>query len=279
MLGAIAGDIIGSLYENLRTKRKDFRLFTPLSFYTDDTVLTVAVADALLTGKDYGSTIRTYARRHPLRGYGPKFLLWMISPSSRPYNSLGNGSAMRVSPVAHAFKTEEEVLVHARRSAECTHNHPEGIKGAQATALAIFMARNGASKTEIRAAISSRYGYDLSRRIDAIRPTYRINLTCPGSVPEAIIAFLDSENFEDAIRNAVSLGGDADTQAAIAGAIAESFYGEIPMEILNGITKRLNRDFKQTIIQFCGRFGTQRMVEQAAALVREPHRRAPNGEP
>jgi len=127
MLGAIAGDIIGSLHENLRTKRKDFRLFTPLSFFTDDTVLTVAVADALLTGKDYGSAIKAYARRHPLRGYGPKFLLWMLSSSSRPYNSMGNGSAMRVSPVAYAFKTEEDVLDHAKRSAECTHNHPEGI--------------------------------------------------------------------------------------------------------------------------------------------------------
>jgi ADP-ribosylglycohydrolase len=279
MLGAIAGDIIGSLYENLRTKRKDCRLFSPLSIYTDDTVLTVAVADALLNGKDYGRTIKTYARRHPLRGYGPKFLLWMLSSSSRPYNSLGNGSAMRVSPVAYAFKTEKDVLEHAKRSAECTHDHPEGIKGAQATALAIFMARNKASKAEIRTAISSRYGYDLSRTIDDIRPTYRINLTCPGSVPEAIIAFLDSDNFEDAIRNAVSLGGDADTQAAIAGAIAESFYGEIPVEILNEIAKRLNRDFKRTILEFYRRFGTQRMVEQSAALVREARSGPRAGEP
>ena len=269
MLGAIAGDIIGSLYENFRTKRKDFRLFTPLSIYTDDTVLTVAVADAILTGNDYGTTIKAYARRHPLRGYGPKFLLWMLSPSSRPYNSLGNGSAMRVSPVAHAFKTEEEVLQQAKTSAMCTHNHPEGIKGAQTTALAIFMARNKASKAEIRTAISTRYGYDLSRKLDDIRPTYRINLTCPGSVPEAIIAFLDSEDFEDAIRNAVSLGGDADTQAAIAGSIAEAYYGEIPLAILNGLSRRLNPRFKQTVVTFCKQFGTETMVEQSAALVRE----------
>jgi ADP-ribosylglycohydrolase len=279
MLGAIAGDIIGSLYENVRTRRKDFRLFTPLSMYTDDTVLTIAVADALLTGKDYGSTIKAYARHHPLRGYGPKFALWMLSPSARPYNSLGNGSAMRVSPVAHAFETEAEVLEHAKRSAECTHSHPEGIKGAQATALAVFMARNKASKAEIRTVISSRYGYDLSRRIDDIRPTYRINLTCPGSVPEAIIAFLDSENFEDAIRNAVSLGGDADTQAAIVGAIAEAFYEAIPVEILNGIARRLNRGFKQTVVEFCGRFGTQQMVEQSASLVREARGGPRGGEP
>jgi ADP-ribosylglycohydrolase len=278
MIGAIAGDIIGSLYENIRTKRKDFRLFTPLSIYTDDTVLTVAVADAILNGNDYGRSIKSYARRHPLRGYGPKFMLWMLSPSASPYNSLGNGSAMRVSPVAHAFKRENEMLDHAKRSAECTHNHPEGIKGAQATALAIFMARNKASKQEIREAISARYGYDLSRRIEDIRPTYRINLTCPGSVPEAIIAFLDSENFEDAVRNAVSLGGDADTQAAIAGAIAEAFYGRIPEDILKGITRRLNRRFKQTVVDFCKRFGTEQMVEQSLSLVSKTHGKSYTGE-
>lgn len=266
MIGAIAGDIIGSLYENLRTKRKDFRLFTPLSIYTDDTVLTVAVADALLTGMEYGRAIKSYARRHPLRGYGPKFMLWMLSPSARPYNSLGNGSAMRVSPVAHAFKTEAEVLEQAKRSAECTHSHPEGIKGAQAVALAVFLARNKAGKEEIRQAVSERFGYDLSRRIDEIRPAYRLSLTCPGSVPEAILAFLDSEDFEDAVRNAVSLGGDADTQAAIAGAIAEAFYGRIPEAILEGVSQRLSRGFKKTILDFCTRFGTEPMAAQARLL-------------
>lgn len=268
MIGAIAGDIIGSLYENVRTKRKDFRLFTPLSIYTDDTVLTVAVADALLSGKDYGSAIRSYARRHPLRGYGPRFLLWMLSPSARPYNSLGNGSAMRVSPVAHVFKTEAEVLDQARRSAACTHSHPEGVKGAQAVALAVFLARNKASKSEIRETVSRRFGYDLSRRVNDIRPGYRISLTCPGSVPEAILAFLDSEDFEDAVRNAVSLGGDADTQAAIAGAIAEAFYGRIPEAILDGVSRRLGQGFKRTVLAFCERFGTDQMVEHARALAR-----------
>jgi ADP-ribosylglycohydrolase len=269
MLGAIAGDIIGSIYENVRIKRKDFRLFTPLSTYTDDTVLTVAVADAILSGRGYGQTIKSYAGRHPLRGYGPKFLLWMLSPSRKAYNSLGNGSAMRVSPVAHAYRTEDEMLDQARLSAECTHNHPEGIKGAQATAHAVFMARNRATKEQIRETISRRYGYDLSRRIEDLRPTYRINLTCPGSVPEAMIAFLDSDGFEDCIRNAVSLGGDADTQAAIAGSIAEPFYGRIPEHILDGISTRLNRSFKRTIVQFCKKFGTKDMVEQSLALVRE----------
>lgn len=269
MLGAIAGDIIGSPYENLRTKRKDFRLFTPLSFFTDDTVLTVAVADAILTGVDYGARIRSYARHHPFRGYGPKFLLWMLSPQGKPYNSLGNGSAMRVSPVAHAFSMEEDMLAEARKSAECTHNHPEGIKGAQATAHAIYLARHGATKERIRETITERYGYDLSRTIDDVRPNYRVNLTCSGSVPEAIIAFLDSDGFEDCIRNAVSLGGDADTQAAIAGAIAEPFYGRIPEDILEAIGRRLNRGFKQTIIRFCQAFGTKEMVEQSLALGRE----------
>lgn len=272
MIGAIAGDIIGSLHENVRTKRKDFRLFTPLSIYTDDTVLTVAVADAILNRKDYGKTIKAYARRHPFRGYGPKFLIWMLSPSIRPYNSLGNGSAMRVSPVAHAFRAEEDVLEQAKRSAACTHNHPEGIKGAQATALAVFMARHKATRQEIRREISARYEYDLTRRIEDIRPTYRINLTCPGSVPEAIIAFLDSENFEDALRNAVSLGGDADTQAAIAGAIAEAFYGHIPDDILKAIARRLNQRFKRTIVAFYKRFGTEQMIEHALALDAEGRR-------
>jgi ADP-ribosylglycohydrolase len=271
MLGAIAGDIVGSIYENVRTKRTDFRLFTPLSIHTDDTVLTVAVADAILHGQDYGMTIKAYARRHPLRGYGPRFLLWMLSPVARPYGSLGNGSAMRVSPVAHAFGSSAEVLEQARRSAACTHDHPAGIAGAQATALAVFMARNGATKQEIRQDVAGRFGYDLGRRLAEIRPTYRMNLTCPGSVPEAIIAFLESESFEEAIRNAVSLGGDADTQAAIAGAIAEAFYGQIPDGIIAEMSKRLNGRFKRTIVEFCERFGTAGMI--AGSLALEAHGR------
>ena len=239
MLGAIAGDIIGSVYENFRTKNKDFRLFTPLSTFTDDTVLTVAVADAILRGTDYGRVIKSYARHYPLRGYGPKFLLWMLAPGAKPYNSLGNGSAMRVSPVAHAWQTDTQVLAEARRSAACTHSHPEGIKGAQAVALAVFMARNKASKREIRDALCERFGYDLCRRIEDFRPGYRLDLTCPGSVPEAIIAFLDSEGFEDAI--------------------------------LQGLTKRLNQNFKKIVISFCERFGTQTMIEQSRLLARGPY--------
>ena len=255
MLGAIAGDIIGSIYENFRTKNKQFRLFTPFSFYTDDTVLTVAVADAILNGKPYGPTLKAYARRHPFRGYGPKFTLWMLLPGCKPYNSFGNGAAMRVSPVAYAYSTVAQVLDQAAQSAECSHNHPEGIKGAQSVALAIFLARSGASKEEIRAAIIQKFAYDLSRSVAEIRPGYRLNLTCQGSVPEAIIAFLESTDFEDAIRNAVSLGGDADTQAAIAGAIAEAYYGEIPLFILERVWRKLSGSFRRIIADFYKQYG------------------------
>ncbi len=264
MLGAIAGDIIGSIYENLRTKKKDFRLFTPVSIYTDDTVLTVAVADAILTSRPYGEVIKSYARQHPLRGYGPKFLLWMATPGMEPYNSFGNGSAMRVSPVAHAFHSEEEVLKQAKGTAECTHNHPEGIKGAQAAALAVFLAREGANKETIRQAISNRFGYDLDRTIDNIRPAYKFDMTCQGSVPEAIIAFLDSDSFEDAIRNAVSLGGDADTQAAIAGSIAEAYYKMIPSEIMDQTRKRLSKGFLKKTMEFYEEHGIKEIREQLA---------------
>ena len=263
MLGAIVGDIIGSVRENLRVKHKDFELFPRLSFYTDDTVLTVAVADAILNGKSYGKTIKAYARRHPLRGYGPRFMLWLLSPGIKPYNSLGNGSAMRVSPVSHAYDTEEAVLQHAKESAECTHNHPEGIKGAQATALAIYLARSGADKDEIRKQITDRFGYDLDRTVDAIRPNYRIDLTCPGSVPEAIVAFLDSTDFEDAIRNAVSLGGDADTQAAIAGAIAEAYYKGIPPAILDKAWTKMPKSFRDVIVAFSIKYGSPALPNRA----------------
>jgi len=269
MLGAIAGDIVGSVYENLRTKRKDFRLFTPVSTFTDDSVLTVAVADAILTDREYGLVIKSYARKHPLRGYGPRFLAWMVSPGAKPYNSFGNGSAMRVSPVAHAFASEADVLSEAQLTAECTHNHPEGIKGAQATALAVFMARSGADKEAIRCEIEHRFGYDLGRSVDEIRPDYRVDLTCQGSVPEAIIAFLDSSSFEDALRNAVSLGGDADTQACIAGAIAEAHYKTIPPPILRQVRKRLSKSLWQTALEFTRRFGIKEVVAQVESLEAE----------
>jgi len=266
MLGAIVGDVTGSVHEYVHMKRKDFDLFANESTFTDDTVLTVAVADAVLRGIEYGPTIKAYAKRYPSRGYGMAFLDWMARPGLKPYNSYGNGSAMRVSPVAHAFSSEDAVLVAAQKTAECTHNHPEGIKGAQATALAVFMARHGADKESIRSAVEERFAYDLSRTVDAVRPRYGMDITCQGSVPESIIAFLDSESFEDAVRNAVSLGGDADTQACIAGAIAEAYYKDIPSEILRETAKRLAKPLWAKTLEFYGRFGIPEIVEQLDSL-------------
>ena len=265
MIGAIAGDIIGSVYEVRPTKRKDFEWFPPDATFTDDTVLTVAVADALLGGGDYAQTIKAYAKRYPMRGYGGGFLRWVRSPGYEPYNSFGNGSAMRVSPVACAFDSLDEVLHEARRTAECTHNHPEGIKGAEAVALAVFLARQGQDREAIRQAVQDRCGYDLSRTVDEIRPVYSPDVTCQGSVPQALIAFLASTSFEDAVRNAVSLGGDADTQACIAGALAEACYKTIPRSILAETRRRLADPLWCTTLEFYRRYGTPEMAEQLEA--------------
>lgn len=228
MIGAIAGDIIGSVYERHPIKRKDFPLFDARCTFTDDTVLTVAVAAAILSEVPYADSVRVMGRSYPDAGYGGLFVRWLQSEDPRPYNSWGNGAAMRVSPVGFAFPTEEEVLRQARMTAEITHNHPEGIKGAEATALAVFLARTDCDKKTIRARIKTLFGYDLDRTVDEIRPSYSFDVSCQGTVPEAIISFLDSESYEDAVRNAVSLGGDSDTLACITGGIAEAFYGSVP---------------------------------------------------
>lgn len=255
MIGAIAGDIIGSVYEANPTKSKNFPLFSPRSTFTDDSVLTVAVADAVVTGRPYREAIWEFGRRYPGAGYGGTFISWLRSADPQPYNSWGNGSAMRVSPVGFAFDLEADVLREARESAEISHNHLEGIKGAQATALAIFLARVGADKEQIRSRISQMFGYDLARSVEDIRPDYSFDVSCQGSVPEALIAFLDSDSYEDAIRNAVSLGGDADTQACIAGGIAEAFYGGVPEAIRNEVMERLTPDLRKITEDFCQRFG------------------------
>ena len=239
MLGAIAGDVIGSVYERRPVKRTDFPLFAAGSRFTDDTVLTVATMEALLEGGDYEGAYRRWARRYPRAGYGGTFRKWIWDPGMGPYGSFGNGSAMRVSPVGWACSDAAGVLAEAERSAAVTHNHPEGIRGAQAVALAVFLARSGVGREDIRGEIAGRFGYDLRRTVEQIRPGYRFDVTCQGSVPEAIIAFLDSEDTEHAIRLAVSLGGDADTQAAIAGSIAEAFYGGVPAEIAGGVCDRV----------------------------------------
>jgi ADP-ribosylglycohydrolase len=231
MLGAIAGDVIGSIYEGNPIKSTAFPLFASHNTFTDDSVLTVAVADALLQGSDYAAMFQAYYQRYPHAGYGGSFLRWAASGSSEPYNSWGNGSAMRVSPVGWARDTLEDVLAEAQRSAAVTHNHPEGIKGAQATAAAIFLARTGHSKEAIQATIAQRFGYDLDTPLDVIRPGYTFDVSCQGSVPQAIRAFLEASDYEDAVRQAISLGGDSDTQAAIAGGIAEAFYGGVPEHI------------------------------------------------
>jgi len=225
MIGAIAGDIIGSRYEFNSIKTTDFELFGAGCRFTDDTVLTVALAEAILNDEDYVSLLKKYYRRYPDAGYGKSFRDWAAGISRKPYNSFGNGAAMRISPVGFYFGTLEEVLAKAEFYTAVTHNHPEGIKGAQATAAAIFLARNGSSKEEIRRYVTDTFGYDLSRTCDQIRPGYSFDVTCQGSVPEAIICFLESTDFEGAVRLAVSLGGDSDTQACIAGGIAEGFYG------------------------------------------------------
>ena len=231
MLGAVIGDIIGSVHEFIGTRTTEFPLFDDRCYFTDDTVLTVAVADCLLTGASYVDKFHEYTKAYPRRAYGAGFMLWVEAGSRLPYNSWGNGSAMRVSPVGFAFDTLEETLAEAKRSAEVTHNHPEGIKGAQATAAAIFLARQRKTKKVIRETITKLFGYDLDRTCGEIRPSYTFNESCQGTVPEAIVAFLDSSGYEDAVRLAVSLGGDADTLACITGGIAEAFYGGVPREI------------------------------------------------
>ena len=231
MLGAVIGDIVGSVYEWNNIKTTDFILFKPNCFFTDDTVLTAATAKAMMTGEDYAHIYQDFSRRYPGRGYGGNFSRWIHMEDPTPYNSWGNGSAMRVSPVGFALNTVEEVLAEAQRSAEVTHNHPEGIKGAQATALAVLLARLGESKTEIKETLTQFFAYDLGRKLDEIRPSYTFDVSCQGSVPEAIIAFLESTSYEDAIRKAISLGGDSDTIACITGGIAEAFYGGVPDEI------------------------------------------------
>jgi len=250
MFGAIAGDIIGSVYEYQPIKTEEFPLFSAGCGFTDDTVMTVAVARAILEGGDYAAAMKDFGRRYPNAGYGGTFMKWIFEDAVQPYNSWGNGSAMRVSPIGLAFDSEERVLREAQLSAEVSHNHPEGIKGAQSTALAVFLARMGAGKEVIRHEISERFGYDLNRTVSEIRPTYRFDISCQGTVPEAIIAFLDSRDYEDAVRKAVSLGGDSDTLACIAGGIAAAFYKEIPPAIETTARKLLPEEFLEIIDKF-----------------------------
>ena len=250
MIGAILGDIIGSAYEHDAPKHTDFALFSEYSRFTDDTVLTVATAHALLTGEPYQDAYHAFGNRYPGSGFGGAFRAWLASEDRLPYNSWGNGSAMRVSPVGWARDSVEEVLAEAERSAAVTHDHPERIRGAQAVALAVFLARTGASKAEIREAVRARIGYPLDRTLAEIRPSYHFDVSCQGSVPEAITAFLESDGVEHAIRLAVSLGGDADTQAAIAGGIAEAFHDGVPEDLAAEALVRLTPELRETVCAF-----------------------------
>lgn len=250
LLGAIAGDVIGSAYEVRSTKQLDFELFCEYSMFTDDTVLTVAVADWLLSKGSLTDMLQRYCQKYICAGYGGSFLKWAIRADSQPYNSWGNGSAMRVASVGWFFETLDETLAVAKESAEVTHNHPEGIKGAQAVAASIYLARTGKSKQDIKEYVINTFGYDLNRTCDEIRPTYEFEVSCQKSVPEAIIAFLDSTDFESTIRLAVSLGGDSDTQACIAGSIAEAFYGGVTEPIATEVLKRLPQDLTEVLSKF-----------------------------
>lgn len=253
MYGAIAGDIIGSPYEGHPVKVSNFDLFHPHMTFTDDSVLTIATAYALMTDRNYSTAYYRFANLYPDAGFGGRFRQWFLSPTPTPYNSFGNGSAMRVSPVARFSNDLEEVLQEAQKTALPTHNHPEGIKGAQAVTACIFQALNNFSKEEIKDFVKGRFGYNLDRTLKEIRPAYTFDVTCQGSVPEAIIAFLESSNYESAVRNAVSLGGDSDTQACISGAIAEAFYG-IPKEIQEMVRRILPMDLLEILDRFYERY-------------------------
>jgi ADP-ribosylglycohydrolase len=256
MIGAIAGDMIGSSYEGRRNiKTTDFDIFSRGFKFTDDTVLTLAVADWILTATPLVEKLKSYFRRYPRAGYGKNFEAWAASENTKPYYGQGNGSAMRVSAVGFAYDRLDEVLEHAKGSAEVTHNHPEGIKGAQATAGAIFLARTGRGKGEIRDYIEATFGYRLDRPLAEIRKNYKFDATCKGSVPQAITAFLESTDFEDAVRKAISLGGDSDTIACIAGGIAQAYYGGVPEVIVRRVYESLDAHLSGVTRKFTETYG------------------------
>jgi ADP-ribosylglycohydrolase len=254
MFGAIAGDIIGSVYEYKPCRKAGFPLFQTDCIFTDDTVLTVATAFALMTDGDYAQNYKIFGRLYPAAGYGENFQRWLAADSTESYGSWGNGAAMRVSPIGLAFDSVDEVLAEAERSAVVTHDHPEGIKGAQAVALAVLLGRQGVTKDDIRREISERFAYDLDRSLSDVQRGYAYEVSSQKSVPEAIIAFLAAEDYEQAVRNAVLLGGDADTQACIAGAIAEAFFGGVPAEIASEVRQRLPRDLYQVVDDFYSKY-------------------------
>ena len=262
LMGAILGDIAGSIYEFDPHKSTDINIQDKRMDYTDDTIMTIAVADWILndklhTEKGLVERMQQWGRRypHPMGAYGNMFAQWLRTDNPKPYNSWGNGSAMRVSAVGFAFDTLEETMKVAKSCAEVTHNHPEGIKGAQATAAAIFMARTGSTKEEIRRFITDTFGYNLDRSCDDIRPTYGFDGSCQGTVPESIIAFLDSKDYEDALRLCISLGGDADTMGAITGAIAGAYYNKMSSALYEFGMEKLPKDMQNVVGLFNSKYG------------------------
>ncbi len=255
MIGAISGDVIGSVYEGAPPQAKNFPLFVPGSRFTDDTVLTIAVASAIREGVEFGDAIRRWGWRYPNAGYGGRFHDWLFREDAGPYNSFGNGSAMRVAAVGWAFDDLDVVLRKAAESAEVTHNHPEGIKGAQAVAAAVLVARKGQTKDQIAALMSQRFGYDCTIELGVLQRQAKFDVTCQGTIPAATVAFLRSADFEDAVRNAVSFGGDTDTLACIAGAMAEAHYGGVPAGIRAEIHRRLDDPLRDEVVAFANRYG------------------------
>jgi ADP-ribosylglycohydrolase len=254
VIGAIAGDIIGSVYEYHPIKTESFPLFEEGSSFTDDTVLTVATAAALLKGSGFGESYKHWGLRYPERSYGSVFRQWLRSDDLAPYGSWGNGAAMRAGPLGFAAASLDQALKLAQRSACATHDHPEGILGAQAVAGSVCLARSGAGKDEIRAFLASRVGYNLDKTLEEIRPRYRYDATARGSVPQALTAFLESTGYEDAVRKAVSLGGDSDTLACIAGAVAEAFYGGVPEALWNRALGCLTCELGSVVVRFYERY-------------------------
>lgn len=254
MLGALTGDIVGSIYEWSNIKSMEFPLFQDHCRFTDDSVLTVALAESILTGEGYGSLMKRYCRSYPDAGYGGSFLRWARGESIGPYNSWGNGAAMRISPAGWAFESLALVLRKAEEYSILTHNHPEGVKGAQTVAAAIYLGRTGSSKLEISSYVTESFGYDLSLSCDEIRPDYTFDVSCQGTVPQAITAFLESSDFESAIRLAVSLGGDSDTLACITGGIAQAFYGGVPEPIASKTLEFLDEPLRRVTMAFHERF-------------------------
>ena len=243
MWGAVIGDIAGSRFEGSRGGPKDFQLFHSRCTYTDDTVCTAAIAHIVVNDRNPAFTLQQWCRRHPHRGYGGAFRQWIAIPAPRPYGSFGNGAAMRVSPVALLCggRSLDDALTLSDRVTEITHDHPEGMKGARAVTEAIWRALRGEGAEGVRREIANRYGYDLERTIEDIRPSHRFDVTCQGTVPTALVCALESTSLEDAVRNAISLGGDADTLAAIAGAVGEALHG-LPEALVETVRERYLRD-------------------------------------